>query len=72
MLKVDAPDPNPTSHTGAITRDCRLAKGTKEVNLDHGNVACANGPSVAHLSLVEREICDKRQTSAHEPVRQHA
>ncbi|WP_400083218.1 hypothetical protein [Yoonia sp. R78084] len=72
MLKVDAPDPNPTSHTGAITRDCRLAKGTKEVNLDHGIDACANGPSVAHMSLAERDICAKKQTSAHEPVRQHA
>lgn len=51
MLKVDAPDPNPTGHAGASIRACPLAKGTKEVNLDHGKLACATGLYVAHMSL---------------------
>ncbi|KQI71530.1 hypothetical protein AN191_13060 [Loktanella sp. 5RATIMAR09] len=51
MLIVDAPDPNPTGRAGAVSRGCRLAKGTKEVNLDQGKVTSATGLFVAHMSL---------------------
>jgi hypothetical protein len=51
MLKVNAQDPNTTGRAGAVSRACRLAKGTKEVNLDQVKVTFATGLFVAHLSL---------------------